>query len=94
MKKNCGFIFSAEALISIALLIVAATIIINASQSADNYQKNFFKQRAENDAAMGVYFNDSNKIPTGFENNISCKKITDYNSDAKVFEKEFCEGAQ
>jgi hypothetical protein len=94
MKKNSGFIFSAEALISVALLIVATTIIINAPQNADNYPKDLFKQHAENDAAMGIYFNDANRLATGNETNITCKTIADYNSDSNVFEKKFCEGAE
>lgn len=95
MKNEKGFIFSLEAMLSV-LVVIAAIAIIGGTLINDNPNKtSFLEIKAQSDAAMGIYFNDANRLAAEDEPNIVCKTIADYNSiSGKVFERKFCEGVK
>ena len=88
MKK--GFLFSIEAIMSVALVLTAIGLVAYSSYYWAP-QDTFIKELTQADAAGMLYFNNS---PISLDyNNTTCEKIVYYDTTTKsVKEKTTCRG--
>jgi cell division protein FtsL len=87
-----GFLFSIEALLSVALIITALTIVQYETNQPQNTAETISLQ-TQSTQLSSIYFNLPSNTPSATDNTQYCTSIESYSRTTKNFvEKKICRG--